>query len=203
MLRARWSLAVTFFALTACPSGASAAEKAAVPFADLTIHYDPARWEVRDGPNAKGQLWADPAPVRLYFVCIAPDCYDRPSVWVSAVPSGSSLHDRCTPPGLVEDWRYNERSILGIPATGRDFGGLTLHGIKTFSGCRARTPSARRACGSAGGTDYAFGSGAHFGCSGIEGVPDEMFIELLSGISLNAANPGKAGPGTISPPPNP
>jgi hypothetical protein len=46
----------------------------------------------------------------------------------------------------------------------------------------------RAACGEADGIVYQFGSGGSLGCSGIEGVPQAMFDELLAGISLAPKN---------------
>jgi hypothetical protein len=41
------------------------------------------------------------------------------------------------------------------------------------------------------------------GCNRNPEMPVHRFIELLSGISVNKPNPGKAAPGSISPPTNP
>jgi hypothetical protein len=75
----------------------------------------------------------------------------------------------------------------GIPPAGKDFGGLTLTGRLLFNGCRARAPVERHASDRRDGLIYSFGTGGNLGCSGFEGVPEEMFLELLGGISLDKA----------------
>jgi len=152
---------------------AAAAERVSVRLGDLVLAYDPDRWEVirlpaRDGlPTGAGTI---------RFVCIAPECRDRPSAWAAAEPAGADGAPDCPPDGGDDD--RDVRLLDPVPANGP----LSLTRWIAFSNCRALTPAAVGACGRLDGLVYSFGTGTTFGCSGIDGVPGEAFAELLGGL---------------------
>lgn len=165
------TLAVAF--ALAFPEAADAAPRT-VSFAGISIVFDDKRWEPIPG--------ADPDK-RLTFVCIAPECHGTPYLWARAEPIGTARNPCFVSRG---EWDNFAKHLDGFGPGGRDFGGLRLDGIATFDGCRRYVPKESLACGAAGGWAYTFGSGSHAGTCGpgIEGVPDEMFLELLSGIRI-------------------
>jgi hypothetical protein len=137
----------------------------------IRVKYDTGRWSAAPGGVGGGAEGA-------WLTCTLRQCRDwkgrQAQVRISTSADDGS---QCARNGeAAEDFSRDGGS--------RTFGGLTLHLWKTFSGCRARTPVEQNACGIHGGTAYRFVSGLHAGCSaGIEGVPEALFDELLSGIS--------------------
>ena len=172
-----------FIGLVLAAEPGRAAEKVAVRLGDITISYDPARWRGVDEKAVPLSVHDRTKRQSIrYFSCIAPECPDEPVVWASARPLADAGQDK--PASGFEAWHTGVRPMPGLPPAGKDFGGLTLTGRILLSGCRARTPIERLASGSSGAFVYTFGSGANVGCSGVEGVPEEMFLELLGGISV-------------------
>jgi hypothetical protein len=145
----------------------------------IRIAYDAGRWST--GPESAGG-----GAKGVSMTCTLRECRSRrgePShVSISATRDAAGT---CVPVGEPAEGSLKEGGTA-------DFGGLSLRLWTTFSGCRARTPPQRNACGVRDGTVYRFASGAHFGCSaGIEGVPEALFREILSGITV-AGNPSPA-----------
>jgi len=137
----------------------------------IRIAYDAARWEPRSA--VAGAL-----PAEASFTCIHRDCRqwpdEKPSLRITAARNEDS---DCAPPGDPAEGANRDGGT-------RSFGGLSLRLWTTFSGCRARAPMELNACGRHAGVLYRFASGLSSGCSGVWGVPEPMFEELLSGISL-------------------
>lgn len=158
---------------------------ASVPFGAAAIDYDPSLWEISviRPPGAWLETLAADAPVSLWLFCTAPDCRgrkERSFVWASATPVTGVETDRCAEPTLG-DWPIRHGK------TARIDGPLRFIVTTTFSGCRAYTPAHRRACAIDGPFRYELGTGAHFGCGGVEGVPEALFLDLLKAIRPTGA----------------
>lgn len=142
----------------------------------IRIAYDAGRWEMRSGGG--GSL-----PAGAWFACIHRDCrqwpYERPSLRISAVKDDGG---DCVTPAEPDDG-------FGRDGGTRTFGGLSLRLWTRSGGCRALAPSELNACGRHAGVLYRFTSGFASGCGGVWGVPEPMFEELLSGISLPGGMP--------------
>lgn len=186
-------LILTLPALIIADEPGRSAEKVFSRIGGITIAYDPTRWRERVMQDSRGDGKVNGHIVRD-FICTAPECRDDPFVSVSARPITEADKDGpAKEPDPDELDSYARlRDFPGLPppgwaSPGKIFGGLALTGRVKFSGCRAWTPAAISASGTHGDFVYRFSTGANFGCSGIKGVPDEMFIELLNGISVDPA----------------
>lgn len=168
-------------ALLAChvAFAAHAAGRTTVAIGDATIAYDPDLWRVTSTAIPENDDPAEAGEWRLLFYCVAEECGDnRPFAWVAAelVDSASPASNPLSEHRVA---RWNSDPLVLQSATGVRFRGAT-----EYSSCRAYTPSANRVQTVAGGLTYTFATGTNFGCSGIEGVPDPLFAELVAGFSL-------------------
>lgn len=173
----------------AVPATPSLAVEASLYLEGIVIRFDTERWRVSSEAPFPADPGAEEKGVRLFVRCIAvEECAGEPQLWVRAVaiPEPDFSPNKFPLPRMDNThWQYNVRPLWSDePDEVRTFGGLQLSGSVRHSNCRARTPPAYRAAGDHDGVRYTFGSGWAFGCGGIEGVPREMFMELLSGIAL-------------------
>ena len=150
---------------------------------DVEIVYEESRWDVSPSQPSTG------ATEGALFFCTAPECRKRPVVGVTATPIGAPLNGRECPATKSID------AIGGFRSKQLTTGnGMTFTLIRTHGGCRAYTPAHHRACATDGRFNYTLASGSHFGCSGIEGVPEALLAELIAGIRpVPAAEPQPAG----------
>ena len=95
------------------------------------------------------------------------------------------------PPPPLRDWIDDPRDLWGdgprfpyLGGTKRDFGGLVLAGSVTHSRCRSAGGMGYEATGILNGTRYVFSAGHPTCGGGIQGLSQEMFEELLTGIAI-------------------
>ncbi|CAN5149578.1 hypothetical protein BH10PSE9_BH10PSE9_02870 [soil metagenome] len=165
-------------AILALAAIAGPATAATVSLGNMSISYDETRWSVSSPAAGETLASATREPGALRFVCMASSCRKQAVVWASAVPAGTKP-PACKPDDPSQIARFLRSGTEVLAA-----GPLQLNLTTTHSGCRAYTPAHRRACGSDAAYTYAFDTGTHLGCGGIEGVSDAMFRELLGGISF-------------------
>jgi hypothetical protein len=180
-----FGLTATVLLGLATPSVAAGAQTAIITLNGIAIAHDPARWDIADGGS--GSLLDGTRDAGLYFYCKEPVCHGRPFVWAATrtARAGATSGPAC-PVSLARDPVGGQVVYSGPVAQTRP--GLVLYQWATASGCRARTPLHLGACGESGEFVYEFGSGGSIGCSGIEGVPQALFDELLAGILLVPKN---------------
>lgn len=159
---------------------AGQAPAATVTLGELTISYDPARFEVVDVPQTA------PAAKVYRFTCREPDCRNLPTITAASQPAAAPNAKPCLA-------RTARGELLGGFLGGdgvvvQQAANLEIYRWIQVSGCRARTPLHRAACAEIGGNVYTFDTGANFGCSGIEGAPEPVFEAFLAGIALRPSN---------------
>ncbi|MEX2319360.1 MAG: hypothetical protein WD626_05865 [Bauldia sp.] len=205
----RWPIAPLLSALLLpAAAGVANAAELTMSIGEIEIRHDDTRFRTDSGPGSFATLLAvDDQPGVVVFHCIDDrNCFGDPLLTVSATPvatEGDGAGEALA--ALVQAGTFHVRPLWGdvrplgggamltdVPAiAGRDFGGLTLHGTVTHSNCRASTPANLRASGVHNGIRYTFSSGFAHGCGGFEGFSQEMFEELLGGITLAAPDAGE------------
>jgi hypothetical protein len=204
----RWPIAPLLSALLPllpAAAGLANAAELTMSIGGIEIRYDDTRFRTESGPIPFAALLAggDQPGVVVFHCTDDRNCFGEPLLIVSATPvatDGDGAAEALAASGNIPDGAFYMRPLWGdvrplgggamltdIPAiAGRDFGGLTLHGTVTHGSCRASTPANLRAAGVHNGIRYSFSTGFSYGCGGFEGFSQEMFEELLGGITLAA-----------------
>ena len=100
-------------------------------------------------------------------------------------PSGKSVFvsdDEVAPIETMLMPGFENHLLWGGDEPVREINGLAVFAARTFSGCRAMSPSELKAAVEYAGQRYTFVSGTALGCQGIWGVGDEAFLGLISGL---------------------
>ena len=168
-------------------TGALAAPRSVV-IGDIVIRYDDTRFRALARPPRPWPVSGDSARQYLGFACIDRlSCFDEAILAVTAMPAEYPEE----PPPPLRDWIDDPRDLWGdgprfpyLGGTKRDFGGLVLAGSVTHSRCRSAGGMGYEATGILNGTRYVFSAGHPTCGGGIQGLSQEMFEELLTGIAI-------------------